>query len=231
MRFRRASLVGTLMAAALSLLIILPAAADEGPGAADSTPYLVSLQQGWNLISIPADPANPAIGSVLPLAHPAESVFGYQVGEWLVAVRDGDTGEWFGPLTEIVAGYGYYLHTPDSTPLETVLSETDPDPPPIPSLPPPPPLTEWPCGSSGLINWNLLGVIDPNRAPQGATIDADEYLDEYLGATWTSLDWAMAYGFDTETDRWTKIVQRAEHNLKNGSGYWVWVTGPSVLCP
>ena len=221
-RFRKASLMGTLMAAALSLLIILPAAADEGPGAANSTPYLVSLQQGWNLISIPADPVDPAIGAVLPLAHPAEVVISYQSGEWLAAMRDEATGQWVrdertGSLTEIKTPYGYWVLTTDSTPLETLLSATNPDP-----------LEPRSCDSqrSGVENgWNLLGVIDADRPPEGATVDADEYF--------ANITWSIAYGFDTATSNWETIKPNVGegNNLKNGSGYWVWVHGPAFLCP
>ena len=202
MRFSKAALVGTLAAAALSLLIALPAAAEEG-----RAPYLVSLQPEWNLISIPANPVDPAIGSVLPLTHPARTVFSYQNGHGAVAIHDSKMDVWVGSLTEIVAGYGYYISTTDSTPLETVLSETDSDDD----------LPEIPVVSG----WNLLGVMDADQAPQGATVDADDYFSE--------IEWSVAYGFDTAADRWHKITHDSGV-LKNGSGYWVWVSRYGCLC-
>ena len=68
-----------------------------------------SLNPGWNLISVPGDPFNPAVGSVIGDLR-ADTVLGYQGGEWVTAVRNED-GRWQGTLTDIRGGYGYWVRT------------------------------------------------------------------------------------------------------------------------
>ena len=56
-------------------------------------PYKVELQPGWNLVSVPGDPFNPAVGEVVGASLKADTVLSYQGGEWVTAVRNDE-----GPL-------------------------------------------------------------------------------------------------------------------------------------
>ena len=51
--------------------------------------YKVTLRPGWNLISLPGTPDDPAIGSVISDDLSVRLVLGYQGGAWQTAIRDG----------------------------------------------------------------------------------------------------------------------------------------------
>ena len=180
--------------------------------------YEIELRPGWNLISVPADPTDPAIGSVLPDDHSASQVLSYQNSEWVTAIREPETGVWSGTLTEIEAGYGYFVQTNSFDPLETLIPEADPT-------------SRLPVVAV-VSGWNMLGVVDVGQSDAGEPIDADLYL--------ASIEWSVAYGFDTTTNRWQKITtdedpcgseEGEKPCLENGSGYWVWATEQGTLVP
>ena len=181
-------------------------------------PYAIELQPGWNLISFPGDPFNPAVGNVIGSDLRADTVLGYQSGEWVTAVKNED-GRWQGTLSDIVGGYGYWVRTTAVEDIETVI------PPILPTsnLPTVPVIS----------GWNLLGVVDAEQADVGdddASHDADEYF--------TSLNvWRVAYSFETQQNRWMKLLPEGKdadgnpHMVANGKGYWVWSTRPGTLVP
>ncbi len=172
--------------------------------------YEVELRRGWNLVSIPAHPADSAIDSVLPDDHAATTVLSYQNGEWVTAARDTETGGWAGTLTDIVAGYGYFISNDGFDALSTQIPEADPT-------------TQLPVVpvTSG---WNLLGVVDVGQGGEGTEVDADTYL--------ASIEWTVAYGFNRNSGTWDKIIKNTDdNNMLNGSGYWVWATEAGTLVP
>jgi hypothetical protein len=181
-------------------------------------PYEVELQPGWNLISLPGDPFNPAVGNVIGSDLKADTVLGYQSGEWVTAVKNED-GRWQGTLVDIVGGYGYWVRTTAIETIETVI------PPILPTsnLPTVPVIS----------GWNLVGIVDAEQDDAGTKHDADEYF--------TSLPaWRVAYSFETQQNRWMKLLpngtdgtgETAEpHMVENGKGYWLWSTRPGTLVP
>ena len=173
-------------------------------------PYKVELQPGWNLVSVPGDPFNPAVGEVVGASLKADTVLSYQGGEWVTAVRN-DEGRWQGTLTDIQGGYGYWVRT---TALESISTV-------IPPILPTDNLPSVPVVSG----WNLLGVVDARQRKAGTTEDADQYF--------TSLDvWRVAYSFNTRLNSWTKLLpEAADNDVENGKGYWVWSTNPGTLVP
>ena len=102
---------------------------------------------------MPADPTDPAIGSVLPDDHPASQVLSFQNSEWVTAIRDTETGAWTGTLTEIEAGYGYFVQTNSFDPVETLIPEADPT-------------SRLPVVSV-VSGWNMLGVVDVGQRDAG----------------------------------------------------------------
>ena len=184
---------------------------DAGFVVLERIPYEVSLRRGFNLISLPKTPENPSIGAVLPPGHPAIAVLTYRAGEWIAAFRDEATGEWDGTLTEIVAGYGYWIETPSSTSLSTVIAEPAPG-----SILPTFPVTT---------GWNLLGIVDVDRGEAGVT---KRPVSEYLA----SVAWSFAYGFDNQTNSWKKLANALDGgDVVNGAGYWVWIEELGLLVP
>ena len=180
--------------------------------------YKVSLRPGWNLISLPGTPENPAVSAVLDEME-ANTVLSYQEGEWLSAIRP-DGGEWQGTLEQIVGGYGYWVQTTAAETITTVIPPTLPN-----QVLPTVPITS---------GWNLVGVIDAAQNAVGAA-NAAQDPDKYF----VNVSWRVAYGFETQGSRWVKILPKPsgtddgtnDDAIKNGSGYWLWSTEPGVLVP
>ena len=178
-------------------------------------PYEIELDPGWNLISVPGDPFNPAVGSVIGADLKADTVLGYQRGEWVTAVRNED-GRWQGTLTDIQGGYGYWVRTTVVETIETVIPPTLPT-----SVLPTVPI---------VAGWNLVGVVDAAQRAIGEDIgeDADEYLTSLKNS------WRVAYSFETQLNQWAKILPNdttVEPVMLNGSGYWLWNTRAGTLVP
>ena len=192
-------------------------------------PYKVSVKPGWNLISLPGAPENSGIADVLSGTEFLTPVLAYQNGDWLTA-RRADDG-WDGSLTDIEAGYGYWVHAQTFETISTLLTEIDPA-----SVPPTVPVTR---------GWNLLGVIDVDQRavgspPGGDGENADE-ADNYFG----SIPWKVAYAYKTQESVWVRTTPdgdttgcsdddddtECENEIANGNGYWVWSERPSTLVP
>ncbi len=177
-------------------------------------PYTVTLQPGWNLVSIPGDPFNPAVGEVIGSDLRADTVLGYQGGEWVTAVKNED-GRWQGTLTDIQGGYGYWVRTTAVESISTVI------PPNLPtSVLPTVPV---------IAGWNLLGVVDAEQKPSSGDNAGMQDADDYF----TSLPaWRVAYSFQTQQNQWMKLLPGADDNdVANGKGYWVWSSRPGTLVP
>ncbi len=189
-------------------------------------PYEIDVTPGWNLISLPATPLEPAIGSVLANNPYISPVLGYQQGDWVTAIQEED-GTWRGRLTEITGGYGYWIHARTFETIETMLAETDP----ASTLP----------TVSVTQGWNLLGVLDVHQNDQGQApgeTTKDESGDETVGSGeadeyLSSIPWRVAYTYDTTASLWVKTVPKdaSDDEIVNGNGYWVWSNTPSTLAP
>ena len=182
-------------------------------------PYEIDLQPGWNLISVPGDPFNPAVGNVIGSGLKADTVLGYQSGEWVTAVRNED-GRWQGTLTDIQGGYGYWVRTTVVETIETVIPPTLP----TSNLPTVPIIS----------GWNLVGVVDAQQRAVDIEDRVGEDADQYL----TSLgnNWRVAYSFETQLNRWEKLIPNGgtaddPHMMLNGKGYWLWNSAPGTLVP
>ena len=193
-------------------------------------PYKVNVNPGWNLISLPGAPENTAIADVLADTEFLTPVLAYQNGDWLTARRTDDNG-WDGSLTDIEAGYGYWVHAQTFETIETLLTEIDPA-----SVPPTVPVAR---------GWNLLGVIDVDQRADGQApgtgANADGEADNYFN----SIPWKVAYSYDTQRSVWTRYTPDAGvactdadavpatcvDEILNGNGYWVWSERPSTLVP
>ena len=165
-------------------------------------PYEIKVSPGWNLISLPATPLEPAIGSVLENNPYISPVLGYQEGDWVTAIQQED-GTWRGRLTEITGGYGYWVHARTFETVETMLAEADPA-----SVLPTVAVTQ---------GWNLLGVLDvyqndAGEAP-GAGSNGDE-ADNYL----KSVPWRVAYTYATDRSLWIKTVPGSDTNVLDDEG-------------
>ncbi len=181
-------------------------------------PYEIELQPGWNLISVPGDPFNPAVASVIGSDLKADTVLGYQNGEWVTSVKNED-GRWQGTLTDIVGGYGYWVRTTVVETIETVIPPTLP----TSNLPTVPIIS----------GWNLVGVVDAAQRDVDFEDFVGEDADDYL----TSLkgQWRVAYSFETRLNQWSKVLPDGSDGnaaiMLNGKGYWLWNSSPGTLVP
>jgi hypothetical protein len=196
-------------------------------------PFSINLVPGWNLISLPGQPADTAIDAVIGTTIPVTAVYGFDPtspGDWLVAVRerqdDGTFGPFAGPLKAIDANHGYWV-------LTTTFQSIDVDIPTLAGgaaaggLPPQPPTITIFAG------WNLVPVRDVvGNAVAGDEIDADDYF--------AGLEISRVYGYDTVNDVWNAktldgdaalVATDEDENIEVGKAYWVFATAVGALVP
>lgn len=165
--------------------------------------YLLPLDPGWNLVSLPEEPAVTRIGAVLDGSR-VDTVLAYnplERNEWQAAIYD--DGRWRGGLTTIESGRGYWMHSRTGGRVWVLLSTK----------------TEL-TRQDVYAGWNLVGV--GVRAPKGELVDY---------GLWDDIEWRVAYTFRPSISTWEKVVPDGDHGLRVGHGYWMWVTVPGCLCP
>lgn len=166
----------------------------------EAQPVEITLQPGWNLISLPFQPANPAINSVIPADHPITLVMTLDSAEgtWLFSRRDAETGMFTGDIGAITASTAYFVNTDSFESLELLRPAIAT----AAAAPSQPPHIEVKKG------WNLVPVSTNQRI---VGIDADRYF-RTLGDTWLQ---AMAWNSLTRT--WVIISPNAlDTHLQGG---------------
>jgi hypothetical protein len=150
-------------------------------------PFEISLAPGWNLISFPFTPADPAINTVIPRGHLISLVMGFDKGAkaWQVSQRDAVTGLFVGDVKVMTATTGYFVLTNAFQPLRVSRPTVSGA-----SVPPPPPAIEV------LKGWNLIPVLS-RAAPLPREADADDYLRLVI--------WEKAIGYSPLTRVWESV--------------------------
>ena len=184
------------------------------------------LNPGWNLVSIPGEPADSDISTVFGHDLEVRTVYTYNPiipGGWMVAVRESADAEWQGDLKEITARQGYWV-------LSDAIQDWDVS---IPRLaggavgsgtPIQPPVIALYAG------WNLVPVIDVTGDFSGGGISAGAYLQSLDDG----LDLARVLGFDTITNKWSTVMApegSSGDDLEFGRAYWVFVRQAASLVP
>ena len=154
-----------------------------------ASPVDIDLQPGWNLISLPFQPANPAINSVIPNDHPIGLVMTFYGAEgvWLFSRRDAETGMFAGDVAVMTAASAYFVNTDSFVPLKLLR-------PPLATAAAAPAQPPAITVSKG---WNLVPVSTNDTSVEG--IDADTYFGT-LGATWL-----RALAWDSLTRSWIAV--------------------------
>jgi hypothetical protein len=173
--------------------------------------FELKLSPGWNLVSIPGEPADADISTVIPATHPASTVLTYDPtlpGRWLTAVRDGD-GNWAGTLTTFSAKRAYWI-------LTSSFESINVDIPRLASgaalLPP---------TINIVVGWNFIPVLDvTGDLAVGATLTTTAYT--------SGLAVSRVWSFSTVTNRW---VDHTSSSVVVGSGYWLYATSAGTLIP
>ena len=193
----------------------------------DRDPFSKRLSPGWNLVSLPGEPADSSIAAVFGADVEVRTVYTYNPvipGGWMVAVRETLNSDWQGDLTEISAQNAYWV-------LSDAIQDWEVS---IPRLaggavgtgtPIQPPVIPLYAG------WNLIPVIDiSGDGEDDDTISAHVYLEK-LG---DGLDLARVLGYNTIMNQWVTILDpdmQMNNNLGIGEGYWVFVRQAASLVP
>jgi len=173
--------------------------------------FKLPLNPGWNLVSIPGEPSDAAIDSVIPADHPVSTVLTYDPaspGGWLTAVRGGD-GKFAGTLTTISSTRAYWVLTNSFEPIKVAIPRLASG---AAVLPPTVPI---------VIGWNFVPVLDvtgDKKAGSSATTTV------YAAGVSVSRVWT----FDTVNNKWVDVTSTT---MAVGSGYWVYATKAGTLIP
>lgn len=161
-------------------------------------PFNVNMAPGWNLMSVPQSPANPAINSVITSSVDVDLVMTWDAGlqTFLVSRKNPATGLFEGDVTLIEAGKGYFARSSSFKPLSLLLPAVT-----TPGAPPPPP-----PAISVATGWNLVGVSTLQRpAPTQLTIA--NYFATLTAAGIPT--WSRAYTFSPLTQTWITLTPGA----------------------
>ena len=174
--------------------------------------FSISLQPGYNLISLPGEPASSAINDVIPAGHAINQVLTYDpslAGGWLVAER-GDDGLFAGTLDAIDTTKALLVRTTTFEELGVLIPRVGAG---EQTLPPIVSLTE---------GWNLVPVLDITgdlTAPATPVTIGDYFGGATIARVYT-------------LDQFGKLVVPAAVDVAEfGRGYWVYVTADTVLVP
>ena len=184
------------------------------------------LSPGWNLVSIPGEPADSDISVVLGSDVEVRTVYTYDPvipGGWMVAVRESLDSDWQGDLTDITARRGYWVLSDAIQDWEISIPRLSggavgtgtPIQPPVIAL---------------YAGWNLVPVIDVTGDFAGSGISAQTYLQSLDDG----LDLARVLGFDTITNSWSTVMAPESGDsgtLEYGRAYWVFVRQAGSLVP
>ena len=193
----------------------------------DRDPFEKRLSPGWNLVSLPGEPADSSIAAVFGPGVEVRTVYTYDPvipGGWQVAVRETLDSDWQGDLTEINGQRGYWV-------LSDAIQDWEVS---IPRLaggaagtgtPIQPPVIPLYAG------WNLIPVSDiSGNGSGGDTLSADVYLQSLDDG----IDLARVLGFDTIRNQWETVLDpdmQMNNTLTIGSGYWIFVREATSLVP
>ncbi|MDA0769838.1 MAG: hypothetical protein O2821_06400 [Chloroflexi bacterium] len=205
-------------------------------------PFERTLNPGWNLISVPADPNDPSIDVVLGPDVPVTTVYTFDPtvpGGWLVAVRETSDDSWVGDLREITSRRGYWIRADQ-------IEDWEVDIPRLPGgavsggTPIQPPLIDLFPG------WNLVPIVDVT----GEALDADSFVDadDYFESSRDEI--ARILAFDTIQNEWSTIPfgddaidsdssdgdatipdDLDDLDIPFGDAVWVFATEASTLVP
>ena len=194
----------------------------------DRDPFEKRLSPGWNLVSLPGEPADSSIAAVFGPSVEVRTVYSYNPvipGGWQVAVRETLDSDWQGDLTEITGQHGYWV-------LSDAIQDWEVS---IPRLaggasgtgtPIQPPVIPMYAG------WNLIPVTDVSGNALGTSRSVSA--EVYLNSLDDGLDLARVLGYDTIRNEWFTVLDAqmgSPGNLSIGSGYWVFVRAAAALVP
>ena len=177
-------------------------------------PYTLKLNPGWNLVSIPGEPMDSDINTVISADHPAMTVLTYDPsvpGGWLTALRGAD-GSFTGTLTTITAGRAYWVQTPSFEGLKVDIPKQAVGAQILPTI-------------TVAEGWNLIPILDVDGDFELNSGEAEDY-NYFSGLSDGSV--TGIYTFNTITNSWSSVAQG---DVEIGKGYWIYATKAGVIVP
>jgi hypothetical protein len=173
--------------------------------------YSLTVNPGFNLISLPAAPSTTAIADLLTDATVTMAMtYDNPSGLWQVATRV--DGAWTGNLTTIDANHAYWIQSGKRLTIKFPIPRTAAG------------TAVFPTVINVYKGWNMVPASDPAQRAQGTDIDED--------ALFSGLDWAAAQTYNPTTASYTKVTKaQAGSNLDVGSGYMLYVNKDGVIIP
>jgi hypothetical protein len=198
----------------------------------DRPQFSIALKPGWNLISLPADPADGAINTVFTGLDSVSDIVTYDPsvpGGALSASRD-DAGTLVGTLETINSNAGYWVYTSKFKTLAVTTQQLAAGQ--VATLPP---------SISIVKGWNLISVVDvTGTKASGDTIAPSAYLASIFSSV------TRVYTFDTVGNEWSLVdhtgkitvgwagagsIGNADDNMMFGKGYFIYATEAGTLVP
>ena len=196
----------------------------------------IPLTPGWNMISLPADPSDTSVDSVIGTA-PVTTVMAYDpttAAKWLIASRDSASDTFSGTLTDMISGHAYWVLTDTFQSIKTYIPRSgvssDDATPSIPAT------------ISLVKGWNLVPVLDLTGSLTYAT---GQNLNAYFcgavacgnAASTTSV--TTVYWYDTLNSKWVKLdltdtsadYSDDEEHVRIGRSYWVYASDSGIITP
>lgn len=182
----------------------------------DRAAFSLAIQPGTNLVSIPAEPTDGALNTVIGTDNGITLVMTYDngTGLWQVASRTADTDDLEGNLTAIDAQHGYWIQSDRAVTLKPVLPRAAAGSSAFPTL-----LHHYK-------GWNLLPVNDPLQQAAGTTIAANAYLGVPIAG---EAPWIAAVTYNPATAAYSKVLPNG--NVVVGSAYFVYYRADGVIIP
>ena len=178
-------------------------------------PFSLKLKPGWNLVSIPGEPADPDINAVIPMDRAdIAAALAYEPsapGRWLRATRGSD-GMFEGSLKNIVSTRAYWIETSSFVSLKVNI----PKPPTGQArIKPTIPIVK---------GWNIVPILDVDGDFELSFPEGKNYFSG-LTASGVAIEIDT---FNTITSRWESV---APEDVEIGKGYWVHSSGAGVIVP
>ncbi|MBM3934031.1 MAG: hypothetical protein FJ319_06985 [SAR202 cluster bacterium] len=177
--------------------------------------FSLTMRPGWNLVSLPNNPANTDINTVIKTTNPIKYVLTYDPtvpGSWLTATRAED-GTLAGTLTHITANRAYWMYSTSFQALNVTI----------------------PVAGGGVATtlptvnlvkgWNLLPVLDVT-----GTKTAGQALEVTAATYMSGLSPTRIYDYNELADTFSSVVP-ATAFLVVGQGYWVYLNAAGTLVP
>lgn len=195
---------------------------------ADRKTFDLSLFAGWNLVSLPSDPVDPDISTVLTNSS-VDQVVAYDATDsanpWRIATRDAVSKKWTSttetPLNAMRAGRGYWIHTNNFEAAKVSLVG-----PVEPGAGSPPAVTSIMVAKG----WNLIGITDPDRSQTQNASGAGLLRGDVDGVGGTAVTLAdylsgpvetRVYKYNPTTLAFTEVA--GGDQVVTGGGLWVYI--------